>query len=171
MSIAVVFIPVFKLVAHFCVNIHGHTHTHKDGKALFCNPPLPPPKKTTRCNDYLPRHSGAICCYHKADYLTPPAGSVCGFAIFSQMPTLLFVEMLPSWHKLKYVCVCVDVWASVCGGACVCMCVCVCLKGGWVFVWNWKNGGMDDTSRAEWWEAGVRAPLLPPGWMQNLTAD
>ena len=34
-----------------------------------------------------------------------------------------------------------------------------------------KNGRMDDTSRAEWWEAGVRALLLLPGWMQYLTAD
>lgn len=99
--------------------------------------------KSTQCSDYLPCHSGAICSYHKADYLTPTAGCVCGFAIFSQIPTLLFVEMLPSWHRLKYVCVCVDVciWVSVCGGAGLC----VCLVGGWVFVWNgrllkWRDG-------------------------------
>lgn len=119
------------------MDTHTHTRTEKHSSAI---PPLPPPKKNTRCNDYLPRHSGAICCYHKADYLTPPAGSVCGFAIFSQMPTLLFVEMLPSWHKLKYVCVCVDVWASVCGGACVC----VCVFKGWVGVCveleEWRDG-------------------------------
>lgn len=68
------------------------------------------------------------------------------FAIFSQMPTLLFVEMLPSWHKLKYVCVCVDVcvWVSVCGGACLCMCVCVCVFGGWVGVCvEWKAVRME----------------------------
>lgn len=53
---------------------------------------------------------------------------------FSQMPTLLFVEMLPSWHRQKYICVCVDVcvWVSVCGSACLR----VCFVGGWVFMWN-----------------------------------
>lgn len=94
---------------------------------------LPLSHKSTQCNDYLPCHSGAICCYHKADYLTPTAGCVCGFAIFSEMPTLLFVEMLPSWHRLKYVCVCVDVcvWVSVSAGAWLRVCaVCVWRVGG-----------------------------------------
>lgn len=116
---------------------------------------------------------GAICCYHKADYLTSTAGCVCSFAIFfSQMPTLLFVEMLPSWHRQKYICVCVDVcvWVSVCGSARLRVCVlrvggCLCGMEGC------KNGGMDDTNRAKWWEAGVRALLPLPGWMQYLTAD
>lgn len=147
-----------------------HRHTHKDGKST-----LPLSHKNTRCNDYLPCHSGAICCFHKADYLTPTAGCVCGFAIFSQMPTLLFVEMLPSWHKLKYVCVCVDVcvWVSVCSRARLCVhVVCVWWVGGCLCgMEGCKNGGMDDTNRAEWWEAGVRALLPLPGWMQYLTAD
>lgn len=87
---------------------------------------------------------GAICCYHKADYLTSTAGCVCSFAIFfSQMPTLLFVEMLPSWHRQKYICVCVDVcvWVSVCGSARLRVCV-FC---GWVGVYvEWKAVRMEE---------------------------
>lgn len=56
-----------------------------------------------------------------------PYSGFCGFAIFSQMPTLLFVEMLPGWHKLKYVCVDVCVGVSVCGSARLCVFVCVCV--------------------------------------------
>lgn len=48
----------------------------------------------------------------------------------------------------------------------------VCMRSWWVGVCvEWKNGGNDDTNRAEWWEAGVRARLLLAGWMQYLTAD
>lgn len=126
--------PCLSIVCSF---LYDNADTHKDGKALF--PPLP--QKHSVCSDYLPCHSGAICSYHKADYLTPTAGCVCGFAIFSQIPTLLFVETLPSWRRLKCVCVDVCVWVSVCGGAGLC----VCLVGEWVFVWNgrllkWRDG-------------------------------
>ena len=123
------YLLVLEWTAHFCMTMHRHTLGQKSSLPI-----------SLKNNDYLPCHSGAICSFHKADYLTPTAGRVCGFAIFSQMPTLLFVEMLPSWHRLNNVCVCVDVcvWLSVCSSAllCVCVCVCVCLMGGWVFMWN-----------------------------------
>lgn len=63
---------------------------------------------------------------------------------FSQMPTLLFVEMLPSWHRQKYICVCVDVcvWVSVCGSACLHVC---CVFCGWVGVYvEWKAVRMEE---------------------------
>lgn len=40
-----------------------------------------------------------------------------GFAIFSQMPTRLFVEMLPGWPNLRYVCLDVCIQVRVCGSA------------------------------------------------------
>lgn len=53
-----------------------------------------------------------------------------------------------------------------------CVCVRVRRVGGCLCgMEGCKNGGMDDTNRAEWWEAGVMALLPLPGWMQYLTAD
>lgn len=50
--------------------------------------------------------------------------------------------------------------------------MCVYLTGGCLCrMEGCKNGELDDTNRAEPWEAGVRALLPPPGWMQYLTAD
>lgn len=61
---------------------------------------------------------------------------------FSQMPTLLFVEMLPSWHRLKYVCV--FVWMFASGWVFVAVALCVCAFGGWVGVYvKWKAVRME----------------------------
>lgn len=64
------------------------------------------------------------------------------------MPTLLFVEMIPSWNKLKNVCVCVDVFFFFFFrlDECLrpCMVVCVCVFGGWVGVCvEWKAVRME----------------------------
>lgn len=83
-------------------------------------------------------------------------GSISGSVVFSQMPTLLFEERYLADTNRVDTCI----WVSV-------ALLCVCLAGRQVGVCvKWKNGGMHGTNRAEWWEAGGRASLLPPGWMQ-----
>lgn len=53
----------------------------------------------------------------------------------------------------------------------VCLCVFERVGGCLCGMEGCRNGAMDDTNRAVWWEAGVRALLPLPGWMQYLTAD
>lgn len=116
-----------------------HRHSRKNGKALF-----PLSHRTTQCNDYLPCHSGGHLLLPQSRLSHLYSRLLAASQFFSQMPTLLFVEMLPSWRRLKYICVCVDVcvWLSVCGGAQ--LCVCVCLAGGWVGVnVEWKAVSME----------------------------
>lgn len=85
------------------------------------------------------------------------------------MPALLFVENV-TWLAQAEICLCGCLRLGECLWQRLALCVCVC--SWWVGVCvEWKNGGNDDTNRAEWWEAGVRALLLLAGWMQYLTAD
>lgn len=68
-----------------------------------------------------------------------------GFAIFSQMPTRLFVEMLPGWPNLRYVCLDVCVQVHICDSA---QAVCVCVFYGWVGVCVERRNGLHKQDRA-----------------------
>lgn len=113
------------------------THMERMGKALSSSPT----EALSAVITYLATQ-GAICCYHKADYLTPTAGclQLCDFFL-PNAHTAICGEMLPSWHRLKSVCV-------LCG--CLRLAECLAalpgsssLAGGWVGVdVEWKAGRM-----------------------------
>lgn len=136
--------------------ISTNTRTEKASLAVSHKNTLP--SSPLRGHLLLPRswlsHPAAhrVCGFR--DFLPNARTAICGKRYLAGTGWNMFVWMFASgW-----------VFAAAPGSVCVC--------SWWVGVCvEWKNGGNDDTNRAGWWEAGVRALLLLAGWMQYLTAD
>lgn len=111
-GIAVLIICACSQISNTTVNCFSRTTTRKKKKRKK-NPSSLSHKE--HCDDYLLYHLGPICSDQKADHLTSTEGLVWSFEIFHQVPTQLFVDIVPSWHWLEYV--------SVCVSACVCVCI------------------------------------------------